>query len=86
MNGEFIAAATDITRSKTVRAAVELPALAVEERIEWLYLSALGRQPTNKEQTAIAKRLALAGSGQRDDVLADLFWVLLNSAEFRLNH
>ena len=56
------------------------------ERVEFMYLSVLSRKPTAKEQTYFQRYLDR--SLYRDKYLAyeDLYWVLLNSAEFSLNH
>jgi hypothetical protein len=52
------------------------------EKIETLYLASLSRKPTAKEM----ERLARYVSGNGDKALADVFWALLNSSEFVLNH
>ncbi len=56
------------------------------ERIEYIYLTVLSRLPTSKEQNYF--RRYLNRSLYRDKELAyeDIYWVLLNSAEFSLNH
>ncbi len=53
-------------------------------RIQALYLSALGRMPTRFEMGQITKTLKT----NRDQLAAyqDLYWALLNSNEFILNH
>lgn len=86
MNGRFTANATTLATSPTLTAACDFPGLTIAERVEMLYLSTLSRKPTAKEQDRIEKYVAAAGTGQLNERLADLFWVLINSAEFRLNH
>jgi hypothetical protein len=86
MNGRFMADATTLGTSPTLTAACELPNLQLGEQIELLYVSALGRKPTNKELDRVQNYIQNAGTERRNERLADLFWVLLNSAEFRLNH
>ncbi len=56
------------------------------ERLEYIYLTVLSRKPTNKERTYFQRYLER--SLYRDKKLAyeDMYWVLLNSAEFSLNH
>ena len=49
-------------------------------RIETLYLAALGRLPRAEERTRLVKFVAAAAD--KDRALADVFWALLNSAEF----
>ncbi len=86
MNGKLIAEATSLATCPTLKAACELPGGTVEERVELLYVSSLGRMPSLREQ-AIAMRFLNDGDvGRINDRLADLFWAILNSAEFRLNH
>ena len=77
MNGRLV---DDATAGPAVTAAAELPGLTAAERVEVLYLSALGRPPTPKEAGRAAKYVT------DGDKLGDVFWALLNSAEFRMNH
>jgi hypothetical protein len=86
MNGKFVADATTAGKSPTLVAAAETPTLTTAERVEVLYVAALGRLPTEKEQTRIAKHLGDATGTELAEKLSDVFWALLNSAEFRLNH
>jgi hypothetical protein len=79
MNGRVVA---DAAAGPAVTAAAELPGLTPAERVETLYLSALGRRPTAKE---LDRALNYVEAGGRDR-LGDVFWALLNSAEFRMNH
>ncbi|MEK6237665.1 MAG: hypothetical protein N2C14_23400, partial [Planctomycetales bacterium] len=54
-------------------------------KIKHLYLAALGRQPTRGEmrQTEQAQR---SRTGETVAVLEDVWWALLNSNEFIINH
>ena len=54
------------------------------QKIQRLYLTALGRMPTKSE---LSKSQAFL-KGNRDQlaVYQDLFWALLNSNEFIFNH
>lgn len=52
--------------------------------VDSLYLAALSRHPTNKELTQAHQYLSLYPDTQC--VFEDLFWALLNSNEFILNH
>jgi len=60
--------------------------LTTAERVEMLYLSALSRKPTAKETDRVLKYIDDAGTDRLAERLGDVFWALLNSAEFRLNH
>jgi hypothetical protein len=60
-----------------------------DERIETIYLRVLGRQPEPAERQAL--REVLGGDDARTaaaqaQLYADIYWALLNSSEFVLNH
>jgi hypothetical protein len=55
------------------------------EIVEELYLRVFGRMPKDKEWAAVQAALT-DGAAQRQEVLEDLFWALLNSKEFYFNH
>jgi hypothetical protein len=46
----------------------------------------LSRYPTVVEQTELGEYLQAGGDGEISRRLGDVFWMLLNSAEFRWNH
>jgi hypothetical protein len=84
MNGRVVTNATHVKNSETLAAIVDAPFLATDAKIEALYLAALSRKPTPKEVSKMAAFHAKAED--KGEALADVFWVLLNSAEFKLNH
>jgi hypothetical protein len=89
MNGKVIAKATSLEDSETLAAIVDAPFVGLEERIETLYLAALSRKPQAKEvQRAVRFINANEGRGTdaKNEALADVFWALLNSPEFLVNH
>jgi hypothetical protein len=95
MNGRVIADATSLERSETLAALLDAPFLDNRGRIEALYLASLSRKPTEKEMSRAERYLAereTAEEGKVDretrqrQALADIFWALLNSSEFYLNH
>jgi len=53
------------------------------ERVDRLYLTVLGRHPSEKE---LADAVAFAGRGKGSQGWEDLFWVLINCSEFMSNH
>ncbi|HUE72986.1 MAG TPA: DUF1549 domain-containing protein [Pirellulaceae bacterium] len=69
-------------RLKTLVAKDSLP---MNEKIEHLFLAALSRKPTAQEQQAIGLILANAKDNQAA-ALEDIWWALLNSNEFILDH
>jgi hypothetical protein len=86
LNGRFVAWATDPKRCPTLIAATQTPRMSRAQRIEALYLATLSRRPTAKELNRLERHLRAARSEEEAERLADVFWMLLNSAEFRLNH
>lgn len=86
LNGPFLAWATDAERCPTLLATTQLPGLSRGERIETLYLAALARPPAPDELSRLEAFFADAEPVSENERLADLFWALLNSAEFRVNH
>jgi hypothetical protein len=55
------------------------------EKIRYLYLAALSRLPTRQE-LAISNELLVARGGNVGAALQDIWWALLNTNEFILNH
>ncbi len=86
MNGRFLNQVTSAAGSPTLVAVGETPGMTTAERIEALYLAALSRKPTAKELDRMTKFVVDGGTDRTAERFADVFWVLLNSAEFRLNH
>jgi hypothetical protein len=86
LNGGFVAWATDPQRCPTLIAVTQTPGLTRTARIEALYLSTLGRKPTAAESERLERHVARADASREAERLADVFWALLNCAEFRLNH
>ena len=87
MNGGLVSEATSLDRSRTLTAVAEFPALGTGDRVEALFLAALGRRPGAKRLAALVAYVD-AGGVTKDPAaaLADVFWALLNSSEFLLNH
>lgn len=60
-----------------------------EQQIDYLYLAALSRLPTNEERTALAGELRAARAEsprEAEAFLEDALWALLNGTEFLTNH
>jgi Protein of unknown function (DUF1549)/Protein of unknown function (DUF1553) len=92
MNGPLTASALD--RGQTLQDLLADTRAGAAEKIESLYLGALARRPTRRE-LALATRFVEARLGDSEtgspdqrarEAYGDLFWALLNSAEFCLNH
>jgi hypothetical protein len=96
MNGKVTADATTLERSETLAAIVDAPFLTTADRIDTLYLATLSRKPQQKELDRTVRFVDDAASRAKNarqdaeiaynNALADVFWVLLNSSEFSLNH
>ncbi len=56
------------------------------DRLEYIYLNVLSRLPTAKEKTYFQRYMERSLYRNKDLAYEDLYWVLLNSAEFSLNH
>jgi hypothetical protein len=99
MNGKVMADATHVQNSETLAAVADAPFLSLARKIETLYLAALSRKPTDRESSRMSayveSKLVVYGpvilspqerEKRQSEALADVFWVLLNSGEFYLNH
>jgi hypothetical protein len=87
MNGKFIADATHIDRGQTLSALIDAPFLDDAGRVETLYLAAYARKPRPEEADRMLKYVQSGGPKKdKKAALADVFWALLNSSEFMLNH
>jgi hypothetical protein len=86
MNGKYVAVATDLKQSRAFCAIAEAPYLDTNGRIEMLYLTALSRKPDDREIQQLSDYVAATSSSNKSAALADVFWSVLNSAEFVLNH
>ena len=87
MNGKFINDATSVEKSDMLTALNDAPFMTSAGRIEALYLATLSRKPRPDELADMVKYVD--GGGPKKDpkiALGDVFWALLNSSEFILNH
>jgi len=88
MNGRLMADQTALDKSDLLASVINSPFMDEEEKIETLYLAALSRKPTGGE-IARAKTFVISRDLRKSteqQAVCDLFWVLLNSGEFLLNH
>jgi hypothetical protein len=92
MNGHYVAGATSLTQSRTLAALTDFPLMTTAERVEALYLATLSRRPRPSELERMVKYIDQAVEEKQDKdkasarALTDVFWMLLNCAEFKLNH
>jgi hypothetical protein len=86
MNSEFMAKASRLEGNDTLKY-VAKSTIDPAKRVEQLYLLTLSRLPTAAESDRLVKYVKKGGKA--DDpkkAFEDIFWALLNSAEFMLNH
>jgi hypothetical protein len=87
-NGDMMRRATGmgekVTKGTFLDSVVNNSRLSPEQRISYLYLAGLARMPNNAEKAELARDVAT----RRDsiDKYQDLWWAILNSNEFILNH
>jgi hypothetical protein len=85
MNGELVRRATGAQPGSMLYRVAKDPELDNAERIRYLYQAALGRMPTRQELN-ISNDLLVVRGGNVGEALQDIWWALLNTNEFILNH
>jgi hypothetical protein len=87
MNGKIVADATSLEHNKNLAIIAQATTVRTSRRIEQLFLITLSRKPTKSESDRLVKYVEKGGPS-KDSALAlcDVFWVLLNSSEFCVNH
>jgi hypothetical protein len=86
MNGTDIAMAT-APKDSALLASMSAPWLADSDRVEILFLATLSRIPNEEERQMFAEHASAATSEEEKELAwSDLLWVILNSAEFAINH
>jgi hypothetical protein len=88
MNGQFTADATSIKDSISLAAIIDAPFMdTTEKKIEALFLATLSRKPRSAELSKFTSYVKSGGPKKNSkSALTDVFWALLNSSEFYLNH
>jgi hypothetical protein len=86
MNNEFIADRINPQKNRTLATLAE-QRTSTARKIESLYLVVLSRKPRPTESERLVQYVEKGGpAADPKKALADVFWVLLNSPEFMLNH
>jgi hypothetical protein len=85
MNGDLINKATKTDQGSFLHRVASDPKLPNAAKINYLYLAALARKPTAQE-IALANELMDLRQGDPVAALQDVWWAILNSNEFILNH
>ena len=87
MNGRFLTDQTSLNKSVFLDGIVQSPFWGNKEKVEMLFLASLSRFPTPHEAERFASYVDRGGvSNDSKKALGDVFWALLNSSEFGLNH
>jgi hypothetical protein len=85
LNGELV---KDKTQEGLFNASSRIAMFAPDDRaaVEVAYLTTLTRRPDQEESDHFAAKLKGTKGDERERILADLCWTLLNSTEFSWNH
>jgi hypothetical protein len=85
MNGALVA---ENTKAELLTAPGQIGMMAPNDHaaIENAYLGVLTRRPTPEESEYFEKRLSGSTGDERQRLMEDLYWTLLNSTEFSWNH
>ena len=87
MNGRFISDATSLSRSETLAGVIDFPGTDTRQRLDTQYLAALSRPMRGSEAGRLIPYVNGGGPSRNpNEALADVFWLLLNSSEFCVNH
>ena len=85
MNGQLIKQATSNEKSGMLYNVAWDSSLSNSDKINHLYIAALARKP-DRNELAVCNQLLAAREGNVPAALQDVWWALLNSNEFILNH
>jgi hypothetical protein len=87
MNGPLMANVTTPDSSVTLAAVAEAPYLDTPGRLETLFLAVLTRRPLPSELERLVPYVDRGSTpAEHTKALADVYWAMLNSPEFRFNH
>lgn len=87
MNGNFVTEQTSIERSTYLDGISQSPFWNNRQKVEMLFLASLNRLPTATELERCSSYVDRGGvSNDAKKALSDVFWALLNSSEFSINH
>jgi hypothetical protein len=87
MNGRLVNDQTSLDRSQFLAGVVDAPFLDTKGKVEALFLASLSRLPAPNEADKFGSYVDRGGAGgDKKKAVTDVFWALLNSSEFVLNH
>jgi len=85
MNGDLMKKAIGTDKGSFLEEVANNPKLNNTAKINFLFLAAMARKPTANEASAANQLMTLRG-GNATAALQDVWWAVLNSNEFILNH
>jgi Protein of unknown function (DUF1549)/Protein of unknown function (DUF1553) len=87
MNGKLVADATSLEHDTNLAAIAGAKTARTPRKVEQLFLVALSRKPTAAESARLVEYVDGGGPHKNPArALRDVFWALLESSEFSLNH
>ncbi|MFO0901947.1 MAG: DUF1549 domain-containing protein [Pirellulales bacterium] len=86
MNGAFVNRLTTADGNPTLASLLSSPFMTPDEQVDALYLAVLARRPSEGERFLVQRHFDDDADAGREQQLGNLFWVLVNSAEFSTNH
>jgi hypothetical protein len=87
MNGRFVNDQTSLDRSQFLAGVIDAPFLDTAGKVDVLFLGALSRKPTQAEAEKFGSYIDRGGAvGDKKKAVTDVYWALINSSEFGLNH
>jgi hypothetical protein len=87
MNGHLVNEVTSLDHSEFLAGVIDAPFLDTNGKVDALFLGALSRKPTPAEAEKYASYVDRGGAtGDKKKAVTDVYWALLNSSEFGLNH
>lgn len=85
MNGRTTADATNLNRSRMLRAVVDAPFLDEKEKVDTLFLATLGRKPGATERSRLLEFInGQISEQEKANAFSEVMWALINSEEFVL--
>ena len=84
MNGDLMKQATSITSTSVLGKIIKSP-MPVNNKIDHLFLAAVARYPSANEKELILALFAKPDVSP-EQIFQDIWWALLNSNEFILDH
>lgn len=83
-NGDFIRRAVALEPGNMLRTVADSD-LKPQEKINYLFEAGLAR-PASREEMVAANQLLMARNGNMAEAMQDMWWAILNSNEFIMNH